>query len=137
VIVVFAAGILAPRLAHRWSAIELARVGALVALAGAALLLAGGSTAGLALFTAAISVFLFGMGLINPLGTAMALAPFGRQAGLASALLGCLQMAMAALMSVLGASLPFPPAVSLGLLLGCTATAATMAFLVPSPEVKA
>lgn len=31
-------------------------------------------------------LYLFGMGLISPLGTAIALHPFGQQAGLASAL---------------------------------------------------
>ena len=52
-------------------------------------------------FTMAIALYLFGMGLINPLGTAIALHPFGQQAGFASALLGFLQMGCAAI----GASL--------------------------------
>ncbi len=136
VVVVFVAGILTPRLARRWSAIRVARAGCLVALAGAALLLAGGPVVGLAHFSVAISVFLFGMGLINPLGTAIALGPFGRQAGLASALLGCLQMVMAGLASLLGTSLPFAPATSLGLILGAAALLASAAFLAPAPEAK-
>jgi hypothetical protein len=45
----------------------------------------------------ACAVFLAGMGLINPIGTAMALEPFGDRAGIASALLGFLQMACAAI----------------------------------------
>ena len=45
-------------------------------------------------------------------------------------------MAMAALTSVLGASLPFTPSVTLGLLLGSAAVAATIAFLAPPLKVN-
>ena len=37
-------------------------------------------------------VFLLGMGIVNPLGTAQALSPFGEKAGAASALVGFWQM---------------------------------------------
>jgi DHA1 family bicyclomycin/chloramphenicol resistance-like MFS transporter len=37
-------------------------------------------------------VFLLGMGIVNPLGTAQALSPFGDKAGAASALVGFWQM---------------------------------------------
>lgn len=52
-------------------------------------------------FSAALTVFLIGMGLINPLGTAVTLQPFGQNAGAASALLGFLQMGCAAITSAL------------------------------------
>jgi DHA1 family bicyclomycin/chloramphenicol resistance-like MFS transporter len=48
-------------------------------------------------FLAAISLFLLGMGIVNPLGTAQALSPFGEKAGAASALLGFWQMMGAAI----------------------------------------
>jgi DHA1 family bicyclomycin/chloramphenicol resistance-like MFS transporter len=48
-------------------------------------------------FLAAMCVFLLGMGIVNPLGTAQALSPFGEKAGAASALLGFWQMMGAAI----------------------------------------
>ena len=48
-------------------------------------------------FLGAMSVFLLGMGIVNPLGTAQALSPFGEKAGAASALLGFWQMMNAAI----------------------------------------
>ena len=40
---------------------------------------------------------LFGMGMLDPIGTALTLTPFGERAGAGSTLLGLLQMACAAL----------------------------------------
>ncbi|MFT3777649.1 MAG: multidrug effflux MFS transporter [Ottowia sp.] len=95
VFVVFGAGIAAPKLASRWNAPSITAAGCAIALAGGIALL--GAPEGLFSFSVSISVFLFGAGLINPLGTAMALQPFAAQAGAASALLGFLQMGMATL----------------------------------------
>jgi len=95
VFVVFGAGIVAPKLAVRWSAPVVATAGCTIALAGGVVLLSG--SMGLLHFSVVISVFLFGAGLLNPLGTAMALQSFGAQAGAASALLGFLQMGIATL----------------------------------------
>jgi MFS transporter, DHA1 family, multidrug resistance protein len=55
---------------------------------------------------AAVTLFLAGMGIINPVGTAMALEPFGDRAGIASALLGFLQMSFAAVGTALIGALP-------------------------------
>ncbi len=49
------------------------------------------------LFLGAMCVFLLGMGIVNPLGTAQALSPFGDRAGAASALVGFFQMMAAAI----------------------------------------
>ncbi|CAB3879753.1 Bicyclomycin resistance protein [Achromobacter anxifer] len=125
VFVVFAAGMLAPRLAHRWGAARVARCGCAVALAGAVALLAAGEDGGLGQFTAAVALYLFGMGLVNPLGTAMALGPFSRQAGLASSLLGGLQMGCAGGMTALASLAGGSPAMTLGLVL---AAASALAF---------
>lgn len=104
VFVVFGAGLLAPRLAHRFGAMRAARAGIAIAFAaGAALLVAPGQVY---YFSAALTVFLIGMGLINPLGTAVTLQPFGQNAGAASALLGFLQMGCAAISIAITSALP-------------------------------
>ena len=48
-------------------------------------------------YLGALSVFLLGMGIVNPLGTAQALSPFGDKAGAASTLVGFWQMMTAAI----------------------------------------
>lgn len=127
VFVVFAAGLLAPRLAPRFGAVEVGLVGIALALLGGLALLPSGAD-GLIPFSVAITVFLFGMGLINPLGTALTLHPFPDRAGLASALLGGLQMGGAAAITALASSLPLPPVMGLGVILA-TVTALALALL--------
>lgn len=105
VFIVFAAGQAAPRWTARWGAPTVLRLGATLAIAGGLALLASPS-AGLAGFATAGGIFLFGMGLVSPTGTALALTPFGTQAGQASALLGFLQMAAAALLTTAATTLP-------------------------------
>ena len=105
VFVVFAAGRTAPRWTARWGAPAVLRLGAALAIAGGLAMLMSHS-AGLAGFAAAGCVFLFGMGLVSPTGTALALTPFAAQAGQASALLGFLQMAAAALLTTAATTLP-------------------------------
>ena len=129
VVVVFAAGTLAPRLAHRWGAVPVGLVGCLIALMGGGLLWSGGESSSLLHFTVSLAVFLLGMGLVNPLGTAIALGPFARQAGLASALLGFLQMACAALMTSLTAALPTGLTTALGVILVCGTALAAAGFV--------
>ncbi len=80
VFVVFGAGLAAPRLARKWGAHHVARVGAATAVAGGVFLALGPGLSG---FIMGVTVFLLGMGLVNPLGTAMAMQPFAREAGLA------------------------------------------------------
>ena len=104
VFVVFGAGLMAPRLAHRWGQARAARTGIVIASAGSIALLIGWHD--VIWFCVAMTVFLLGMGLINPLGTAISLQPFGQQAGAASALLGFLQMGCAALAIAVAAALP-------------------------------
>jgi DHA1 family bicyclomycin/chloramphenicol resistance-like MFS transporter len=90
--------------------------GLVIAFVGGALLLGlkAADVGGLAAYAAPVSVFLFGMGLANPLGTAMTLSPFGDRAGLASALLGFVQMAGAAVGATLATSLALTPVTALG-----------------------
>jgi MFS transporter, DHA1 family, multidrug resistance protein len=121
VFVVFGAGLLAPKLAHRWGQIRAARAGILIALAGSLALLFGMED--VYYFSFAITVFLLGMGLINPLGTAITLQPFGQTAGAASALLGFLQMGCAAVAIGIAASLSVPLYTAF-----CTVLAANLAL---------
>ncbi len=106
VFVVFGAGVLAPKIAHRWGQVRAARAGILIALAASTALLMGWED--VYFFSAAMTMFLLGMGLINPLGTAITLQPFGQKAGAASALLGFLQMGCAAIAIGVVASLSAP-----------------------------
>lgn len=120
VFVVFAAGLLAPRLAHRWGQRPVAMAGIAIALAGGILLLVGPQK--VTMFSVSLAVFLLGMGMVNPLGTAITLQPFGHQAGTASALLGFLQMGCASLAISIANMLDAAAYTALGLVLaGCTA----------------
>jgi DHA1 family bicyclomycin/chloramphenicol resistance-like MFS transporter len=129
VLIVFAAGFLAPRFAARWGQRAVGMAGLVVALAGGVAMFGFAALPTFTTYTMAIALYLFGMGLINPLGTAIALHSFGRQAGLASALLGFLQMGCAAIGAFLASALPFPPAVSLAIVLTTGSTLALLAFL--------
>ena len=64
-----------------------------------------------------MSVFLLGMGIVNPLGTAQALSPFGEKAGAASALVGFWQMMTAAIGVWLTATVSREAMFGLGLVL--------------------
>jgi DHA1 family bicyclomycin/chloramphenicol resistance-like MFS transporter len=139
VLIVFAAGFLAPRLAHRWGQRTIGMIGLVIALAGSLFLFAFAAAPAFMPFTTAIALYLFGMGLINPLGTAIALHPFGRQAGLASSLLGFLQMSCAAIGSSLASVLPLQPFASLAVILTTGSALALLLFLpvaLRQPEVE-
>lgn len=135
VLVVFGAGIMAPRLATRWSAPVVAMVGCTIALAGSIALLAG--SAGLLHFSVSMSIFLFGIGLLNPLGTAMALQPFGARAGAASALLGFLQMGAASLAITAMAAAEGPANRLLGAVLVACMGVSLIFLLLPQNKVQA
>lgn len=97
VFVVFGSGLMTARLARRWSAPKVGMAGLLIAMTGGLWLVLQSGAPAQWPFMAAVTLFLAGMGLINPIGTAVALEPFGDRAGIASALLGFLQMACAAI----------------------------------------
>jgi DHA1 family bicyclomycin/chloramphenicol resistance-like MFS transporter len=138
VFVVFAAGLIGPRLSRRWGTQRTIRLGLGLAFVGGVLVWLASARESLDLlsFTAAICVFLFGMGMVNPLSTALSLAPFGAQAGSASAMLGFVQMMGAALGATLVTKLSyFPPMATLGLLIAASQILAIAAFgLLPVPR---
>jgi DHA1 family bicyclomycin/chloramphenicol resistance-like MFS transporter len=130
VLIVFAAGFLAPLLARRHGNRTTGLAGLIIFAAGSLAMVAVASQPSYLTFTGALSIVLFGMGLINPLGTAIALQPFGRQAGSASALLGFLQMGSAAVGSALASAIPFSPSVSLTIVM-MAASVGTLAAFAP------
>lgn len=110
VLVVFGSGFMTARLARRWGAPSVGMAGILLATTGGLWLVLQSGAPTQVQFMAAVTLFLTGMGLINPIGTAIALEPFGDRAGIASALLGFLQMACAAIGTAIIGALSVGPA---------------------------
>jgi MFS transporter, DHA1 family, multidrug resistance protein len=118
VLIVFAAGMVATRIAPRYGLDRSIR-GALfvAALGGVTMLVVARFTPSFLPFLGAMSVFLLGMGVVGPLGSAQALSPFGEKAGAASALLGFWQMMNAAVGVFLAATLSLDAMFALGMVL--------------------
>src|ERR1700733_9670320 len=118
VMIVFAAGMLATRLGPRFGLDRSIQGGLLAAATGSvAILLVSLFQPTFPPFLAAMCVFLLGMGIVNPLGTAQALSPFGEKAGAASALLGFWQMMGAAIGVWLAATVSHEAMFALGIVL--------------------
>jgi DHA1 family bicyclomycin/chloramphenicol resistance-like MFS transporter len=130
VFIVFGAGFAAPRLAQRAGLAAVTRAGLIIASTGCVLmaLLALASFRNFASYLLPMLAFLFGMGLVNPIGTALTLSPFGERAGSASALLGFLQMGAAALAIATTTILPVSPFSALSLVLATLTITATLIF---------
>ncbi|MFC7380507.1 multidrug effflux MFS transporter [Brevundimonas sp. GCM10030266] len=128
VFLVFGSGLAGPRLARRWGAAKAGMAGVVIALAGGLGLLAGAEAMSPLPFMGAVTIFLLGMGLINPIGTAITLEPFGAHAGMASALLGFLQMACAAVGTALIGLLPFGPVTGCAIVIAGGCALATLMF---------
>jgi MFS transporter, DHA1 family, multidrug resistance protein len=130
VMIVFAAGLLATRLAPRFGLDRSIRGGLVAAASGGiALLLVSWLAPSFLAFLAAICLFLLGMGIVNPLGTAQALSPFGDKAGAASALLGFWQMTGAAIGVFLAATVSHHAMVALGIVLTGSSLAAAGLYM--------
>jgi DHA1 family bicyclomycin/chloramphenicol resistance-like MFS transporter len=118
VMIVFAAGMLATKLAPRFGLDRSIQGGLLLAAAGSiAIMLVSMFNPTFLPFLTGMSVFLLGMGIVNPLGTAQALSPFGEKAGAASALVGFWQMMGAAIGVWLAASISHDAMFALGIVL--------------------
>jgi MFS transporter, DHA1 family, multidrug resistance protein len=118
VMIVFAAGMLATKLAPRYGLDRSIRGGLVAAAIGSiAILMVSRFSPAFLPFLGAMSVFLLGMGLVNPLGSAQALSPFGEKAGAASALLGFWQMMNAAIGVWLAATISHDAMFALGIVL--------------------
>jgi DHA1 family bicyclomycin/chloramphenicol resistance-like MFS transporter len=122
VMIVFAAGMLATKLAPRFGLDRSIQFGLLAAASGSlAILLVSIFQPTFLPFLAAMCVFLLGMGIVNPLGTAQALSPFGEKAGAASALVGFWQMMSAAIAVWLAATVSYEAMFALGIVLTAAA----------------
>jgi MFS transporter, DHA1 family, multidrug resistance protein len=118
VLIVFSSGMLATKLAPRYGLDRPIRGGLLVAATGnIAMLMVSLYSPNFLPFLGAMSVFLLGMGIVNPLGTAQALSPFGDKAGAASALVGFWQMMTAAIGVWLAATVSHDALFALGVVL--------------------
>jgi DHA1 family bicyclomycin/chloramphenicol resistance-like MFS transporter len=118
VLIVFAAGMLATRLAPRYGLDRSIRGGLIATAVGSvAMLLVSLHSPSFLPYLGALSVFLLGMGIVNPLGTAQALSPFGDKAGAASALVGFWQMMTAAIGVWLAATISHEALFALGVVL--------------------
>ena len=118
VLIVFAAGMLATKLAPRLGLDRAIQIGLLLAATGGvAILLVSLFDATFLPFLAGLCIFLLGMGIVSPLGTAQALSPFGEKAGAASALLGFWQMMSAAIGVWLAATVSHQAMLALGIVL--------------------
>jgi DHA1 family bicyclomycin/chloramphenicol resistance-like MFS transporter len=129
VLFVFGAGVLARRLASRFGLDRAIQFGLMLAAAGSiAVLLAARFDANFLPFLCAISVFVLGMGVVNPLGIAQALSPFGEKAGAASALIGFWQMVGAAIGVWLAATISDEAMLALGVVLTAASLLALMLY---------
>src|SRR6266850_1883795 len=118
VMIVFAAGMLATKLVPRFGLDRSIQGGLLATATGsAAMLLVSLFNPTFLPFLASMCVFLLGMGIVNPLGTAQALSPFGEKAGAASALVGFWQMMGAAIGVWLAATVSHEAMFALGIVL--------------------
>ena len=118
VMMVFAAGMLSTRLGPRFGLDRSVKAGLWLAATGSiAILLVSLFHPSFLAFLAGMLVFLLGMGIVNPLGTAQALSPFGEKAGAASALLGFWQMMAAAIGVYLAATVSHAAMFALGIVL--------------------
>jgi MFS transporter, DHA1 family, multidrug resistance protein len=118
VFIVFAAGMLATKLAPRYGLDGPIRAGLwATAASSVAILLISMISPTFLPFLGAMCVFLLGMGIVSPLATARALSPFGEKAGAASALLGFWQMMNAAIGVWLAATVSHEAMLALGVVL--------------------
>jgi DHA1 family bicyclomycin/chloramphenicol resistance-like MFS transporter len=129
VLFVFGAGMLATRLAPRFGLDRAVQFGLLLAATGSiGVLLASIFSPTFPPFLCAMSVFVLGMGIVNPLGTAQALSPFGEKAGAASALVGFWQMMAAATGVYLAATVSHQAMLALGIVLTAASLVAVMLY---------
>jgi MFS transporter, DHA1 family, multidrug resistance protein len=137
VMIVFAAGMLATKLAPRFGLDRSIRGGLVAAATGSiAILLVSLLHPTFLPFLAAICVFLLGMGIVNPLGTAQALSPFGEKAGAASALVGFWQMMSAAIGVWLAATVSHEALFALGIVLTAASLIATALYTKRAKSVQ-
>lgn len=123
-------------LIRRWGMERTLHGAVLVAFAAyVGLVVAAAAHAPLAVLVPALFLGVASVGAAMPNATAIAMAPFGGQAGVASAVIGTVQMAFGALASALTAGLADGTALPMaGVMLGCAAI--SVALLAPLPGLQ-
>lgn len=138
-----AGSLLAGRLTGRLALSHMVLLGLVIAVGGAVAMAALAAVAAPSVIAvvAPMAVFTAGLGIVLPAGMAAAMAPFPRIAGSASALLGFVQMLVAALASVAVGALPHRSALPMAAVIALCAILALLGFLVflrprrrPDPE---
>lgn len=131
VFVIFASGTLTPRLAFKIGHVRAAFVGlSITTLGGCTLLLANWIDHSLWGYLIPVAIFLCGFGIVTPLATSTTLQPFGSKAGLASALLGFLQMAGAAIGVMLTAAITSSAMLAVGAVQAVLTISALLLYIV-------
>ncbi|MBK8174280.1 MAG: multidrug effflux MFS transporter [Rhodospirillales bacterium] len=127
----FTGSLIAGRLARSLALPRLVLLGTTVCLVGAAAMSALAAFAPLSVVAvvAPMAVFTAGLGVVLPSGIAAAMAPFPRIAGAASALLGFVQMLIAAAASFAVGALPHASALSMAAVITAGAVGAMLAFI--------
>lgn len=139
-VVGFLAGsLLAGRLTGRLALTHLVLLGLVIAAAGAlaTVALAALATPSVLAVVAPMAVFTAGLGIVLPAGMAAAMVPFPRIAGSASALLGFVQMLVAALASAAVGMLPHRSALPMAAVIAACTVLALLGFIIlvrPSPR---
>lgn len=131
VFAVFAGGAAGPRLARRLGVRATLLLGLSLMIAGGAImaLLFDRGIVTFASFLLPQILFLMGLGIVNPVGTAAALQPYPQQAGAASALLGFLQMGFGAAATLLLSMLPVAMPLALPLVMAGISALGLLALL--------
>lgn len=138
-----AGSLLAGRLTGRLELTHMVARGLLIAVGGAIAMavLAAVAAPSVIAVVAPMAVFTAGLGIVMPAGMAAAMAPFPRIAGSASALLGFVQMLVAALASVAVGALPHHSGLPMAAVIAVCAILALLGFLAfvrprrrPDPE---
>ncbi len=128
--------LLAGRLSERMPLHRLVLLGLIGTLAGAVLTaaLAAVMEPSVAAVVAPMALFTAGLGIVLPVGIAAAMAPFPLIAGSASALLGFVQMLVAAFASLVVGVLPHTSALPMGLVILVCTLFALLAFILLVPR---
>ena len=138
VFAVFAGGALGPRIARRTGALTTVTIGLALMVTGAAVMAALFSN-GIVTFVSFLLpqlVFLAGLGIVNPVGTAAALQPFPDRAGAASAMLGFLQMGGGTLGTLLLTQMPGATPLPLPLTMGAIAVLGLATVIAIAPAAR-
>lgn len=138
VFAVFGGGAMGPRIARRMGALNTVTLGLALMVTGAGIMAAlfSGGIVTFVSFLLPQLVFLAGLGIVNPVGTAAAMQPFPARAGAASAMLGFLQMGGATLGTLVLTQMPGLTPLPVPLTMAAVALTGLAAVLAAAPAAR-